>query len=95
MVHERQGLSFRLEASHDLFGVHAQLDHFQRYPPTHWLFLFRHVDDPTATLADLLEELVVANPIPEFLGDSSKRQGAGALIKSFENAGPERPRFGA
>ncbi len=63
MVHQRQRLPLGFEAGHDLLGVHAQLDDLERHAAAHRLLLLRHVNDAAAAFADLLEQLVAANPV--------------------------------
>ncbi len=61
MVHHRQGLPLRLEASDDLAAIHAGLDDLERDLALHGLRLLGHKDRAHATLADLLQELVGTN----------------------------------
>src|SRR5262245_40219561 len=61
MIHQRQGLPFRFEASDDALGVHAQFDDLERDAAADRLFLFRHIDHAAPALADLLKQLVTAN----------------------------------
>ena len=63
MVHQRQRLPLGLEPGDDLLGVHAQLDDLERHPAAHRLLLLGHVDHAAAALADLLQQLVAANPV--------------------------------
>ncbi len=67
MIHQRQRLPLGLEPGHDLLGVHAQLDDLERHPAADRLLLLGHIDHPAAAFADLLEELVAANPVAGFV----------------------------
>ena len=58
VVHQRQGLTFRLEALQDQLRVHARLDHLEGHMAPHGLGLLRHPDRSHAALAELLEQLV-------------------------------------
>ena len=64
MVHQRQGLALGLEPGDDLLGIHARLDDLERHPAADGLLLLGHVDDAHAPFADLLEQLVRADPMP-------------------------------
>ena len=50
MVHECQRLALGFEASHDLAGVHAQLDHLERDAAADRLPLLGHIDDAASRL---------------------------------------------
>jgi hypothetical protein len=63
VIHHRQGLSLCLKAGDDALRVHPQLDHFERYPPLYGVLLLGHVDYAATPFANLLEQLVAANPI--------------------------------
>ena len=63
MIHQRQRLPLGFEPGDDLLGVHAQLDDLQRHPPPHRFLLLGHIDDAAAAFADLLEQLVTADPV--------------------------------
>ena len=63
VVHHRQCLPLGLEAGDHLPGVHAQLDDLQRHPPADGLLLLGQIDDGEAALADLLQDLVVADAL--------------------------------
>ena len=54
MVHQGQGLAFGLEAGDDLFGIHAQLDDFERDTASNRFLLLRHIDHAAAAFADWL-----------------------------------------
>ena len=58
MVHDREGLTLRLEARDDLPSVHARLSDLHGHAAADWLHLFGHEHDPESTLADLLKQLV-------------------------------------
>ena len=77
MVHQRQRLALGLEPGNDLFGVHAQLDDLEGHPPLHRLLLLGHIDHPAAALADLLQQLVPADPVAKFFGHSLGARGDG------------------
>ena len=62
MVHERQGLTFRLEAGDHLPRIHARLDDLEGYLATDRLVLLSHVHDAHAAFTDLLQQLVRADP---------------------------------
>ena len=62
VVHHRQGLPLGLEPGDDLLGIHAGLDDLERHPPANRAFLLGHVDGAHAPLAELLEQLVRADP---------------------------------
>ena len=61
MVHQRQGLTFGLEASDHLPCVHPGLDYFQRHATADRPLLLGHKHDAKAALADLLQQLVGAD----------------------------------
>ena len=58
VLHHRKGLSLGLKSSDDLFGIHAQLDDFQRHTSCDRLLLLCHVDHPTTSFADILKKFV-------------------------------------
>ena len=68
MVHQRQGLALRLEPGHDLPGVHARLDHLEGHQAAHRCLLLGHIYHPAPAFANLLQELVGADPVAEPLG---------------------------
>ena len=68
MVHQRQRLALGFEPGDDRFGVHPQLDDLQRNPPPDGLLLFGHIDHPAAAFADLLQQLVVPDPVAGIFG---------------------------
>ncbi len=61
MVHQCQGLTFRLEPRDNRVRVHSGLDDLQRHLAMHGPVLFGHVDDPEPALANLLQQLVAAD----------------------------------
>jgi len=67
MVHQRQRLALRLEARDHLLGVHAQLDDLERHLAPDRLELLGHPDRAHAALADLLQELEVADHVTRLL----------------------------
>ena len=73
MVHQGQGLALGLEAGHDLFGVHPQLDDFQGHAAADRFLLLGHIDHPHAAFADLLQQLVAANDRAEGFRETSGR----------------------
>src|SRR5262249_27460755 len=62
MIHHRQRLPLGLKSGNDLPGIHPELDDLQRDHAAHGLFLLGHEDHAEAAFADLLEELVAADP---------------------------------
>ena len=58
MIHQGQRLPLGLETGHDAFGVHSQLDDFQRRPPVHRFLLLGHIDHAATPSADSLQQLV-------------------------------------
>jgi len=73
MIHERERLPFGFEARDDALRVHAELDHFERHSPAHRFFLLGHVNDAAAAFAQLLEQLVAANPVAGLFSDERGR----------------------
>ncbi len=63
VVHHRQCLALGLEAGDHLLGVHPELDDLQGHPPADGLLLLGQVDDGESALADLLQDLVVADAL--------------------------------
>ena len=61
MVHDRQRLALRLEASDNLPGVHPQLDDLQGDSPADRLFLLGHIDNATPTFTKLLAQFVMTD----------------------------------
>ncbi len=58
VVHQRQRLPLRLEASNYLARVHARLEHLQGYLASNGFLLLSHEDNAETALANLLEQLV-------------------------------------
>ena len=69
MVHHRQRLPLGLEPCDHLPRVHSRLDDLQRHPPLDRLGLLGHVDDAHAAFAELLQQLVGADPRAGFFGE--------------------------
>ena len=70
MVHEGQRLPLRIKSGDDLLGIHPQLDDLQGHAAADRSLLVGHIHDAAATLADLLEEFVMANHVAGLLGGS-------------------------
>src|SRR5439155_24398602 len=64
MVHHRQRLPLGLEAGDDALGVHAQLDDLEGDTAADRFFLFGHVHDTHAYLADFFHEFVSSYSFP-------------------------------
>ena len=75
MVHHRERLAFGLEAGDDAPGVHPELDDLEGDPSSHRLLLLGHVDDAAPSLADFLQQLVAADPLPHGVGRREHRRG--------------------
>ena len=60
MIHHRQCLPFGLETGQHGLRVHPGLDHLDRDRPLHGFSLLGHEDAAHPTLADLLDQLVLA-----------------------------------
>ena len=58
MIHHGQRLPFGLEPGDDLLGVHAQLDDFERHPPSHRLGLFGDINHAATAFAHALQKFV-------------------------------------
>lgn len=63
MIHQGQCLALGLEAGHDLPGVHAEFDDFERDFAPHRLLLFGHIDHTATAVADFLEQPVASNAV--------------------------------
>ena len=61
MIHQSQGLAFRLEAGDHLPCIHARFEDLEGDLAPHRLMLLRHEDEPETAFADLLQELVRAD----------------------------------
>jgi hypothetical protein len=68
VVHQGQRLPLRLEASNDLFGVHAGLDELQRHQALDRFDLLGHPHRAHAAFADRLNQLVRADDMARLLG---------------------------
>src|SRR4029077_3012653 len=75
MVHQRQGLTLRLEPRDNLAGVHAKLDYLQGHLATNRLLLFGHVHNTAAAFADLFQQLVTANAVTRLLDGRERLRG--------------------
>jgi hypothetical protein len=89
-------LALRLEARNHALGIHAKLDHLQGDPPADRFLLLRHIHHPAAAFADLLEQLVAANPgaRPLFRRDGqsdcfrgARRADVGRVLHEFPELG--------
>jgi hypothetical protein len=87
VLHHGKGLPFGLEAGHDLAGVHAQLDDFERDPPPHRFLLFGHPHDAETALADLLQQLVMADAGAGLFRQNGWQLRQSALAGSLEQRG--------
>ncbi len=58
MIHHGQGLPFRFETGHNLAGVHAGLNDFERHLAADRLLLLGHKDHTKAPFANFLEQFV-------------------------------------
>ena len=74
MVHQGQGLALSLEASDDTLGVHAQLDDLEGDAASDRFLLLGHIDHTAPAFADLLKELIAANPVARLLGDGGQHR---------------------
>jgi hypothetical protein len=83
VIHEREGLALGLEPCHDLFGVHPWLDDLERYAAPHWSFLLGDLDLAHASFADLLKELIRADPSAGALRDRARAGGRGASAREI------------
>ena len=61
MIHQRQSLAFRLEASNEFLGIHAAFDDFQRHSLLDRLQSFGKINRPHASFAEFLQQLVRPN----------------------------------
>ena len=61
VVHQRQRLSFGLEASDDLARVHAPADELERHATSNRLFLLRDEDIAHAARSQLVDDAVVTD----------------------------------
>ena len=79
VVHQRQGLTFRLEAGQDVACVHPALDQLQRHLAADRPDLLGEIDRPHPPLADLLADLVT-------IGDD-RIDDAGAVVFRLVDSG--------
>jgi hypothetical protein len=87
VIHQRQSLALGLEASDDLLGVHAGLDHLERHLTAHRVRLLCQEHGTHAPLADRLHEPVGADAhAGSFEGARwagvSRREGRGYFEKA-------------
>src|SRR5664280_1478608 len=82
MIHQRQRLSFGFKPCDDAFGVHAELDDFERDAAANRLLLLGHINDPATTFANLLEQLVSANLVAGFLGERHVDRGGSLEVET-------------
>src|SRR5438094_9772572 len=75
VVHHRQGLALGFKARDDLPGIHARLDDLEGDAPTHRLALLGQIDHSTATLPNLLQQLVAADPVTGLFGNWQGSEG--------------------
>ena len=61
VIHEGQGLAFRLKSRHDFFRFFARSDHLHSDSSSHWLDLLGHVDNAEPPFADLLQKFVATD----------------------------------
>ena len=87
MVHQRQGLTFRLKAGNHFARVHAGLDDLQRHPPPHRPFLFRQKHHAKAPFADLLHQPVGTDLSAEVFRDGAIGGGSQFRCGRLEKAG--------
>src|SRR5262245_684544 len=92
MIHQREGLAFGLEAGDDIPRVHSRFNDLQRDTPANGFSLLRKVNNSTAALADFLNDLITANPLPgriiEFRsGTHLPIGGQGDWVSSEESVG--------
>ena len=90
MVHEGQRLPLGLEPGDDLRAIHARLEDFEGHLAADGLLLRGHEDGAEAALADLLQELVVADDRTGALAD--RLVGGGDRIGGWPVALQEIPR---
>jgi hypothetical protein len=63
VLHDRQSLSLRLEARHNVFGVHPDLHELQRHTALDGLCLLGFVDDAHAAFSQHLQDPIRANSL--------------------------------
>jgi hypothetical protein len=90
MVHHRQGLAFGLEAGDHLLGVHTRLDELQRHAPPHRLDLLGHINHAATSFADLLEQLVASDGLPDEVIGGRVREVQGDGGSSLSRSSPEQ-----
>ena len=78
MIHQGQGLPFRLKPGDDRLGIHAQLDDLEGDSAPNGFLLFGHINHAATAFADLLQKFVAANAVAGFLGgDAGNTNSAG------------------
>ena len=55
--------------------VHAELDDLERHAAAHRLLLLGHVNHAAAAFADLLQQLVAADPVARLFAEFAHEQG--------------------
>ena len=81
MVHQRQGLAFRLEPGQDGPRVHPRLDQLERHHPLDRPGLLGEVDAAHPAFADLLADLV---PPATMVPMSEAGEGSSAMKPAVE-----------
>jgi hypothetical protein len=61
MVEQRKCLTFGFKSRHDVRGIHAGFDHFDRHLPTHRGYLLGQPDLTHATFAEALQKTVMTD----------------------------------
>ncbi len=89
VIHQRQGLAFGLEPGDDRLGIHARFDDLEGDRSADGLLLLGHVDDAHAPFADLLEQLVWADPFARAIGNGNQACALGgfSLRRLFRRCG--------
>ena len=89
MIHQGQGLPLGFEPRHHLARVHAGLDDLQGHFAADGLPLRRHVHDAHAPFANLLQQLVGADPgAGEFADGGYVPGGFDSAGRRLQEAGP-------
>ena len=91
MVHQGQGLAFRLESGDHTPGVHPELDDLKRHPAAKRLLLLGHVNHTATAFADLLEEFVAADAVAGLFGGGNRQMDAGiGVLRRYSGREPRR-----
>src|SRR5688572_14329565 len=85
MVHDRECLPLGFEPDDHLPRVHARFDNFERNAAADRLMLLRHEDHAHAPFADLLEQLVGADPLTRSFDRRLCNRARYARRRSIEN----------